>query len=76
MRIIASSACLEPRFAPSDCGGMELFLHFGHTTDDILKAAEGRIPDAVVSDFVSLWADPEYPRVFEDLGGSLVIRPL
>ncbi len=75
MRIIASSAFPEPRFLPTNNGGFDLVLHFGHTVEDILRAADGCVPLSTAQDFAALWSDPKHPRHFEELGGSLVITP-
>lgn len=75
MRIIASSACPEAKFFPTESGEYELCLHFGHTVDDIFRAAEGVVPQAIAAGFAALWSDPQAPRRFEDIGGSLIIQP-
>lgn len=75
MRIIASSACPEAKFFPTESGEYELCLHFGHTVDDIFRAAEGVVPPVIAAGFADLWADPHTSRRFEDIGGSLIIQP-
>jgi hypothetical protein len=75
MRIIASTAVDRPVFAENDAGELELLMHFGHTAEDIWDAASSLSDSVPVSDFVALWSDPDCPRRFEDIGGSLVISP-
>lgn len=75
MRIIASTAIEQPRFATAPDGGLELLVHFGHTAEDIFDAASLADQPIPVAEFVALWSDPDCPRRFEDIGGSLVIRP-
>ncbi|MDE2386429.1 MAG: hypothetical protein KGL77_01865 [Actinomycetales bacterium] len=75
MRIIASTAIEQPRFATAPDGDLELLVHFGHTAEDIVDAASLAEQPVPVDEFVALWSDPECPRSFEDIGGTLVIRP-
>lgn len=64
-----------PRVEVADNGCVRLVMNHADSMSIILERHKDELTDALTKAFVSLWADPNFPRLFSVAGSTVIIKP-
>lgn len=73
MEIIASALCNELAVLYRDGEPWRVIVHFGTTSEEIKKSFRPRLSNDQLQEVLRLWSDAETPRIFKEVGDSLLI---